>query len=420
MNPLQWLSQQSLKRQLAVLALPPLMILVAVLGTDARRAYLDYRNIEELEKLVELADRFSMVSVALASETDAGMWDMIFAGRENTSDSFDAHRMEFAAAVEVTDWLLAEAREQWELVDPMVVDPETVDWIEQTLADAEALSEWRRVAMARGGGGPETIAKDPYFVSQLVKIQRDTPEQGREQALWDFFKEHAYGRMRVPFNRLLPLTARETVEAELSRRIVVLAQLVEHEAAAKRECELMEYYLQAGTRPNGLYPSEWMWLRELLMVQERTIEVALDMAPTPMRAQIREALSDEALESTLMLREWFDQNWEGHDIHAEVHSEARQRWLLEERPAFALPLLAMIDEDLRREAKAGILHSQRNFRLSLILLGGVLLGGLVVGVPVYRGLIRMLLADMAMLRRGTVAIVKVSRDLYQQESAYRA
>jgi hypothetical protein len=260
---LKRLAHLPLTIRLAILTVPPLMV-IAILGfVHLSGYYSEYRQLSRVRDLVVLANQFSAIGGSITDETNAGMWELIFTKVNHSEARYDDNLRLFETAVAKTEGLLADAKARWAKIDREGLDPITAARIEESFQKAEGLKLWRRTVVSRGEDIDPSIVHNPFYADKLKRNLEQMPERAREQALWDFVKEKTYTELSEHFGMALLFTSRVTSDGEMARHIIFESELLKYQLTSERENSLIYYFIKDGARPKGLQPDDIAWLRSL-------------------------------------------------------------------------------------------------------------------------------------------------------------
>ena len=213
----------SLWTKLLIVILPPLVILV-LFGTRLMvEEYERYRRIADLRDLTSFVSVCAELSQTLGEETEIKAWDIIF--HPESPDVTD-YRRAFDGAGVKTDEAIKRVKARWGLLDKSRYDPFTIANVELAIKDLDWLPEMREYVKSAGNQRSLRIENDPEF-RRLVP-HPEGPHAANSQALWSYFRDVVYTRLKRQFNRLLLLAARDAPDSNLARKVIVQVDVGEY------------------------------------------------------------------------------------------------------------------------------------------------------------------------------------------------
>ena len=245
-----------LHQQLALLTVPPLLLLVGLGGSMLTSSYRQYRELSDARDLIEIANYFSAISDSLDREPGNGMWSLMFVHVMKDEANVEAHRRLYREHAAITDGLLAEARERWSRIQDRDIDAAVLAQIREGFTRAAAIPHWRKVVMDLGDNAPAEMLNHPGYLERLNRYGLEIPERARVQALYDFLREDGYAQLSDFFSTTMMFTARATPDSKVMRSIIILSDLSRFKVLAGRESGILNWLLQPGNRPTGLAPNE--------------------------------------------------------------------------------------------------------------------------------------------------------------------
>lgn len=407
---LKRISQLPLTLRLAILTVPPLLV-IAILGfIHLSGYYRDYRQLSRVRDLVVLANQFSAIGSAVNDETNASMWDLIFTKINHAEAKYNDSLQLFEAAVSKTDALLVGAKERWAKIDRENLDAATVARIEDSFQLAEGLKVWRRVVRSQGEDVDPSITRDPFYLGKLTRNLVELPGRAREQAVWDFIKEKAYTGLSEHFGMVLLFTSRVTSDADFARRIIFQSELLKYHLLSERENSLIFYFIKEGARPNGLQPDDTAWLRSLWDRQKTIYDNLLVLATAEERRFIDGRIDLNNFPHIVRAREWFltvGQSTDCRQLYTSELSDQAEKGRIEaENQAIA---------ELRNKLLATTAAQISDRAHTLIALAS-LIGALVLifatsSILFYLNITRTLRQGIGTLERGVNGLLNASRSI---------
>ena len=407
---LKRLAQLPLTFQLALLTVPPLVV-IAILGFIFLSGYnRDYRQLSRVRDLVVLANQFSAIGGSITDETNAGMWELIFTKINHSEKKYDDNLRLFGTAVAKTEDLLADAKKRWEKIDRDGLDPVTIARIEESFHRAEGLKIWRRAVVSRSEDVDPTITNTPFYAEKMRRNLEQLPDRAREQAVWDFIKEKAYTELSEHFGMALLFTSRVTDDGEMARHIVFASELLQYHLISERENSLIFFFIKEGSRPKGLLPEDTAWLRSLWDREKILYDNLLVLASEDERRFIDERIDLKNFPLISRARDWLFANGPTTDCHQLFTPELREaaekgRIEAENRAIgeFRDKLLAATAERIARRAHTLITLS--------VVIGALVLLFAGIGIWFYLNITRTLRTGIGTLEHGVVRLVNASRSM---------
>lgn len=412
---LKRLTRLPLTIQLAILTVPPLLV-IAVLGfIHLSGYYRDYRQLSRVRDLVVLANQFSAIGSAVTDETNAGMWELIFTKINHTEAKYNDNLRLFEASVAKTEALLADAKERWAKIDRDGLDTVTAARIEESFQRAEGLKIWRRTVASRAEDIDPSILNNPFYADKLHRNLDQMPEKAREQAVWDFVKEKAYTELSEHFGLALLFTSRVTSDGEVARHIIMQSELLKYQLTSERENSLIYYFIRQGSRPKGLQPDDTAWLRSLWDREKILYENILALATPDERKFLDARIDLKNFRFIAHAREWLQANGQNTDIYKLYSPELQEqsekgRIEAEGRAIGELrdKLLALTAE--RIEERTHVLYTHFVAIITLVLLFAS------ISVWFYMNITRTLRSGIETLEQGVVRLVNASRGIAETSS----
>jgi methyl-accepting chemotaxis protein len=412
---LKRLTHLPLTIRLAILTVPPLVV-IAILGfVHLSGYYSEYRQLSRVRDLVVLANQFSAIGGSITDETNAGMWELIFTKVNHSEARYEDNLRLFETAVAKTEGLLADAKARWAKIDREGLDPITAARIEESFQKAEGLKLWRRTVVSRGEDIDPSIANNPFYADKLKRNLEQMPERAREQALWDFVKEKAYTELSEHFGMALLFTSRVTSDGEMARHIIFESELLKYQLTSERENSLIYYFIKDGARPKGLQPDDIAWLRSLWDREKILYDNILVLATDEERQFLDARIDIKNFPFIAHARDWLvanGQNTDCHKLHTpELQEQAEKGRIEAEGRAIGElrdKLLALTAE--RIAERASTLTAQAVAIGALV----VLFAG--IGIWFYVNITRTLRAGIDTLEQGVIRLVNASRSIAETSS----
>lgn len=294
--------------QLALFAVPLLMLVMVLSYVYLSRFVTDYRELSRVRNLVAIANRFSEISSSLNTETGSRMWDLLFTEVNHAEAEIENNLRGFNEAAAKTDALISQAREAWKKIDRQGLDPTLTQGMEQMFILTERIPSLRRVVTSQGREIEALTANGSDFSAQLEHNLQTMGARGRPQTIWEFMKDRNYTQISGVLSEVLLLTARASTHGDIRREIFFQSELLRHQIIAERENGLITYFTQKGARPKGLQADDLAWLRSLWDRQKmlesnlrtladpdelKLLNEQLDIANFPRMAGMRERLPKE-------------------------------------------------------------------------------------------------------------------------------
>ena len=404
------LTRLPLTIQLAILTIPPLLV-IAMLGFALLSGqYREYRQLSRVRDLVRLANQFSAVGSAVTDETNAGMWELIFTKVNHTEAKFQDNLKLFETSVAKTEKLLAEAKARWANIDREGLDPVTFARIEESFHRAEGLAVWRRTVTSRGEDVDPSIANNPYYADKLKRNLEQMPDRAREQALWDFVKEKAYTELSEHIGLALLFTSRVTNDGEMARHIIFQSELLKYLLTSERENSLIYYFIRQGSRPKGLQPDDTAWLRSLWDREKILYENILVLATAEERNFVEARIAVKNFPQIVRARQWLQANGQTTDCY-QLYSPELQEQSEKGRIAAESEAINQLREQLLAATATRIAQQARTLRLLTGAIGVLVLIFAGLGIWFYFNITRTLRSGIGTLERGVVSLVNASRSI---------
>ena len=315
---LKKLTHLPLTIRLAILTVPPLMV-IAVLGfVHLSGYYSEYRQLSRVRDLVVLANQFSAIGGSITDETNAGMWELIFTKVNHSEARYNDNLRLFDAAVAKTEGLLADAKVRWAKIDREGLDPVTAARIEESFQKAEGLKLWRRTVVSRGEDIDSSITNNPFYADKLKRNLEQMPERARRTGLVGLRqRKKAYTELSEHFGMALLFTSRVTSDGEMARHIVFQSELLKYHLTSERENSLIYYFIKDLRPAQGLAAGRHpRWLRSLLWDREKILYDNLLVLATDEERQFLDARIDlKNFPLIVHAREWLAANGQNTDCH---------------------------------------------------------------------------------------------------------
>ena len=396
--------------QLAILTIPPLLVIATLGFALLSGQYREYRQLSRVRDLVRLANQFSAIGSAITNETNAGMWELIFTKVNHTEAKFQDNLKLFEASVAKTEKQLAEAKARWANIDREGLDPVTADRIEESFHRADGLAVWRRTVTSRGEDIDPIITNNPFYADKLKRNLEQMPARAREQALWDFVKEKAYTELSEHIGLALLFTSRVTNDGEMARHIIFQSELLKYQLTSERENSLIYYFIRQGSRPKGLQPDDTAWLRSLWDREKILYENILVLATAEERNFVEARIAVKNFPQILRARAWLQANGQTTDCY-QLYSPELQEQSEKGRIAAESEAINQLREQLLAATATRIVQQARTLRLLTGAIGVLVLIFAGLGVWFYRNITHTLRSGIGTLERGVVSLVNASRSI---------
>ncbi len=413
---LKRLTQLPLTIQLAILTLPPLLVIATLGFITLSGHYREYRQLSRVRDLVVLANQFSAIGGSINNETNAGMWDLIFTKLNHNEAKYQENVALFEDAAGKTETLINSAKDLWAKIDRAGLDPVTITRIEESFKRAENLKIWRRVVQAKAENIDPSITNDPFYADKLKRNLEQQPERAREQALWDYTKEKAYTELSEHFGLALLFTSRVTNDGEMARHIIFQSELLKYQLTSERENSLIYYFIREGSRPKGLQPDDTAWLRSLWDREKILYDNILTLANEEERRLIDARIDLKNFTQITRAREWLQAKGQNSDCF-QLYTPALKEESEKGRSAAESQAIGELREKLLAATAQRIAQCYR----SLIALTGVI-GALVLlfaGISIwfYLNITRTLRMSIDTLEQGVARLVQASHSIAETSTS---
>lgn len=378
-----------LDKQLAILTVPPLLLVAGLGYAVLSGSYRQYRQLSEARDIVEMANRFSAIGDSLDSETESKMWDYLFVPVNHTESSARQFLEEYITATKRTDLLLAEARKNWVLLKDRDVDTVTAARINEGFERAAAIPGWRGIILSQGRELPADVRNDPAFSELLQRYRREIPERALQQAVWDYLRNGSYTELSDYYSTTLLFASRAMPDSKLTRDIVLLSDLVRYKVLAQQEGSVLNWLVQPGNRPDGITANEAAMLRSYADRQEAISQKMWAVADNEQRRILRTKADIDLFPELVEARAWLNQNGTRQDAST-VHSKALDETTRSIRAGLLREAITETRDHLMAEADALITRHRGRFLLSSGIVGSLTLIFAAVAISVHLSIRRQL------------------------------
>lgn len=379
-----------LDKQLAILTVPPLMLIVGLGYAVLSDSFGRYQQLSQARDVVDVVNQFSAIGDSLDAETESKMWDYLFVPVNHTEASAGQFLEEYTAATGQTDALLAKAREDWARLRNRDIDPVTTARINEGFERASAIPDWRRIILSQGRELSAEVENNPAFSDRLRRYQTDVPDRALEQAVWDFLREEAYTKLSDYYTTTQLFASRATPNSKLTRDIVFMSDLVRFKILAQQEGSVLNWLIRPGNRPNGITADEMARLRSFEDRQKAILEKMWAVADVRQRQILETTVVPELFPELVAARIWINENGTKLDAST-VQSPALDDATRFARAALLREGISATREHLMEETDALIASRRGRFFLSCGIVGSLALLFATVAISVHLSIRRQLL-----------------------------
>lgn len=395
--------------QLALFAVPLLMLVMVLSYAYLSRFVTDYRELSRVRDLVALANRFSEISSSLNTETGSRMWDLLFTEVNHTEAETENNLRGFNEAAAKTDALIAQAHDAWQRIDRRGLDPTLTQGMEQVFALTERIPGLRRVVLSQGREVDALTAEGPAFNDLLDRNQKKMGARARAQTIWEFMKDRNYTQISSVLSEVLLLTARASTHGDIRREIFFQSELVRHHILAERENGLITYFMQKGARPKGLQADDMAWLRSI-WDREKMLESNLRALADPEEMKLlSERLEIGNFPRIAALREQLQKEGPTRDV-SEFFSPELDAEISGRNPA-ELKVIGELRARFSDTTARLLAHRQRALVVAGVVIGTAALTFLALAGLVYGSITHVLRRSVATLQENVQSVLGAARSL---------
>jgi methyl-accepting chemotaxis protein len=402
--------------QLALFAIPPVLLVAALASVCLIRYNNDYRELSRVRDLVGLANRFSAISGSLTDETNAQMWPLIFTQLNHAAAQFDDNVRTFATSVRKTDGQVADARAVWGGLNHAKLDPVLVGRIDSVFAALDRVPVLRSAVTAKGDALDPSIQNDAWFSDRLQHNGAGMGDRARAQTIWEFVKDHSYADICAQLNDVLLVTMRASNDGEIRREIFFQSELLNHQIVAERENALTNYFIKEGSRPSGLQVDDLAWLQSL-WDREAMLESTLRALADPSELDLlKRQLEIANFPRIVAARAWLMQSGRSQDVHG-LYTPALFDDTDKGRNSAEADLIQSLRQRFMQATAAHIAERRRALGWASAMIGGAILLFIALGIFIYRNLTQMLRSSAHTLDESVQAIHSAAERMNETSSS---
>lgn len=395
--------------QLALFAVPLLLLVLVLSYAYLSRFVTDYRELSRVRDLVALANRFSEISGSLNSETGSGMWNLLFTAVNHTESEVETKLGEFNAAAAKTDALIAQARAAWKQIDQQGMDPTLTEGMNQVFGLTERIPSLRRVVTSLGQDTDALMTDGAEFRERLEHNKETMGGRGRAQTLWEFMNDRNYAQISMVLSEVLLLTARASTHGDIRREIFFQSELLRHQVVAEREKGLIMYFATPGSRPKGLQADDVAWLRSI-WDREKMLESNLRSLADPYELKLlSQELDISNYPKLAHARAWLAKEGLTHD-GSEINSSELTDEAGKRNPA-ELKLIAELRTRFSDTTARLLATRQRALMVAGVAIGTAAIVFLALAGLVYGSITHVLRRSVATLQENVQSLLGAARSL---------